>query len=221
MCGTAGYHTASVTGRETGPVGATNVRLESGMAIVAYPTAFPVTGSSLRGPQATWNKAAVRIGTDHASRRRAFRSIVGLPSDHWCVRKVARVTRDAKHRWAGGRWSWRSRGSRRLTLVVDLYNVLNLINSGWGAERVFPVGISSQNPVVNRLPLLRIVGFDPATQRFRYTVNEQVGVLPKVAIRTRSSSDCESSPKGAVSSRHCSPVRALPPGAGRRSRRPF
>ena len=67
----------------------------------------------------------------------------------------------------------------RATAMVDLFNALNLIDSDWGAERVLPIGISVQNPVVNRVPLLRIVGFDPTTSRFRYAVNEQAGVLPK------------------------------------------
>lgn len=40
-------------------------------------------------------------------------------------------------------------------------------------------GISPQNPVVNRVPPLRVVGFDAATQRYRYTVNETARVPPK------------------------------------------
>ena len=30
-----------------------------------------------------------------------------------------------------------------------------------------------------RQTLLRVVGFDPGSQRYRYTVNESAGVLPK------------------------------------------
>lgn len=67
----------------------------------------------------------------------------------------------------------------RATLTVDLFNALNAIDGDWGAERLLPLGISNQNPIVNRVPLLRIVGFDQATRRFRYTVNEQAGVLPR------------------------------------------
>jgi hypothetical protein len=67
----------------------------------------------------------------------------------------------------------------RAIAMVDLLNALNAIDSDWGAERVLPLGISVQNPVVNRVPLLRIVGFDPATNRYRYAVNEQAGVLSK------------------------------------------
>ena len=55
----------------------------------------------------------------------------------------------------------------------------NLINPEWGAQYLLPTGISSQNPVVKRVPLLRIVGFDHAAQRYVYSVNESAGVLPK------------------------------------------
>ncbi|MEO8449857.1 MAG: carboxypeptidase-like regulatory domain-containing protein [Gemmatimonadota bacterium] len=69
--------------------------------------------------------------------------------------------------------------TRRVDIIADLFNVLNTFDATWGAERAFPLGISAQNPVVNRIPLLRIVGFDPATLRFRYAVNEQAGALPR------------------------------------------
>ncbi len=65
-----------------------------------------------------------------------------------------------------------------LELTVDLFNALNLIDPAWGSTDQLPFGISAQNPLVNRLPLLRIVGFDPVAQRYRYQVNEQAGVLP-------------------------------------------
>lgn len=64
-------------------------------------------------------------------------------------------------------------------LIVDVFNLGNLLNRAWGAQYLLPSGISSQNPVVNRVPLLRVVGFDAAQQRYRYTVNEGAGVLPK------------------------------------------
>ena len=70
-------------------------------------------------------------------------------------------------------------GARSVELVVDVLNVGNLLNANWGAQYLLPVGISSQNPVVNRVPLLRIVGFDPGTRRYVYAVNESAGVLPK------------------------------------------
>jgi hypothetical protein len=70
-------------------------------------------------------------------------------------------------------------GTRQsLELTVDLFNALNLIDPAWGSTDQLPLGISAQNPLVNRLPLLRIVGFDPVAQRYRYQVNEQAGVLP-------------------------------------------
>lgn len=47
------------------------------------------------------------------------------------------------------------------------------------SERGGTRAVPSQHPVVNRVPLLRVVGFDAATQRYRSTVNETAGVLPK------------------------------------------
>lgn len=70
-------------------------------------------------------------------------------------------------------------GRRRAVVTLDLYNALNLVNSTWGAERLLPLGISSQNPIVNRVALLRAAGFDQATRRFKYAVNEQAGVLAR------------------------------------------
>lgn len=54
-----------------------------------------------------------------------------------------------------------------------------MLNKNWGAEYQLPVGISNQNPVVQRLPLLNVVGFNQATQQYAYTVNENFGVLQK------------------------------------------
>jgi hypothetical protein len=71
------------------------------------------------------------------------------------------------------------RGGRGAVLLLDVLNAGNLLNRRWGAQYLLPAGISSQNPVVTRLPLLRVVGFDPATQRYRYSVNEGAGVLTK------------------------------------------
>ena len=62
---------------------------------------------------------------------------------------------------------------------LDVFNVANLLNRNWGAEYQLPVGISNQNPVVQRIPLLNIVGFDQATRQYTYTVNENFGVLQK------------------------------------------
>jgi hypothetical protein len=62
---------------------------------------------------------------------------------------------------------------------LDVFNVANLINSNWGAEYQLPVGISNQNPVVQRLPLLNVIGFNQGTRQYVYTVNENFGVLQK------------------------------------------
>jgi hypothetical protein len=64
-------------------------------------------------------------------------------------------------------------------LIVDVYNVGNLLNSKWGSQQLLPQGISASNPTTQQLPLLNVVGFDQATRRYRYTVNENVGVLRK------------------------------------------
>jgi len=63
--------------------------------------------------------------------------------------------------------------------TLDIFNAGNLLNSSWGSQYLLPPGISSQNPVVNRIALLRVTGFDPTTRRYRYAVNESAGVLAK------------------------------------------
>ena len=68
---------------------------------------------------------------------------------------------------------------QHITLQWDVFNFPNLINKKWGADYQLPVGISNQNPVVQRVPLLNIVGFDQATKTYKYTVNENFGVFPK------------------------------------------
>ena len=62
---------------------------------------------------------------------------------------------------------------------LDVFNVANLINHNWGAEYDLPIGISNQNPVVQRIPLLNVVGFNQTTHQYLYTVNENFGVLQK------------------------------------------
>lgn len=64
-------------------------------------------------------------------------------------------------------------------LVVDVYNFANLLNSEWGGQYLLPQGISASNPISQQLALLNVVGFDQTTRRYRYTVNESVGVLRK------------------------------------------
>lgn len=92
----------------------------------------------------------------------------------------------------------RLKSPKRVALTVDLFNALNAIDSRWGAERALPLGISSQNPIVNRVPLLRIVGFDQATRRFRYAVNEAAGGLARSGDPYQFRSDSESNPRTAV-----------------------
>ena len=67
------------------------------------------------------------------------------------------------------------------SLTTDLLPryVANLLNSKWGGQYLLPQGISASNPTTQQLQLLNVVGFDQATQRYRYTVNENVGVLRK------------------------------------------
>jgi hypothetical protein len=62
-------------------------------------------------------------------------------------------------------------------LTVDVFNFANLLDGDWGGQYLLPQGISNQNPVVQRIPLLNVVGFDRATQRYVYSVNESFGVL--------------------------------------------
>ena len=62
---------------------------------------------------------------------------------------------------------------------LDVFNVANLLNHNWGAEYQLPVGISNQNPVVQRIPLLNVVGFNQITKQYIYSVNENFGVLQK------------------------------------------
>ncbi|MGH7516238.1 MAG: hypothetical protein ACREOC_02030 [Gemmatimonadales bacterium] len=64
-------------------------------------------------------------------------------------------------------------------LVVDVFDFANLLDHNWGGQYLLPTGISGQNPVIQRIPLLNVVGFDQAAQRYVYSVNESFGVLQK------------------------------------------
>ena len=68
---------------------------------------------------------------------------------------------------------------QRVELSADVFNAAHLLNRRWGSQRLLPAGISEQNPVTQRVPLLNVVGFDQATRRYRYTVNENFGVLTR------------------------------------------
>lgn len=52
-----------------------------------------------------------------------------------------------------------------LELTVDVFNVANLLNRDWGGE--YDLGAAQQ--------LMAVSGFDQATRRYRYRVNENVG----------------------------------------------
>lgn len=67
----------------------------------------------------------------------------------------------------------------RAELTLDCFNFLNLLDRDWGGQYLLPAGISNQNPVLQRIPLLNVTGFDRTTNRYRYTVNESAGVLAK------------------------------------------
>ena len=54
-------------------------------------------------------------------------------------------------------------------LTIDVFNLPNLLNPDWG-------GIYSAGGAQN---LLNVTGFDQATRRYRYTVNQNAGVLRK------------------------------------------
>jgi len=60
-------------------------------------------------------------------------------------------------------------GGRSMDLSLDVYNLLHLVNEDWGGVHSF--GGSRR--------LLTVTGFDPATQQFRYRVNENVGEIQK------------------------------------------
>ena len=68
---------------------------------------------------------------------------------------------------------------QRAELIVDVYNFANLVNASWGGQYLLPQGISATNPISQQLTLLNVVGFDQATHRYKYTVNENVRVLAK------------------------------------------
>ena len=63
----------------------------------------------------------------------------------------------------------RTFGGQAAELTIDVFNLPNLLNSDWGA--IYSAG-SAQN-------LLNVTGFDQATRRYRYTVNQNAGVLRK------------------------------------------
>ena len=57
---------------------------------------------------------------------------------------------------------------QQVELSLDIFNVANLLNSEWGGQTSF----GNRN-------LLNVSGFDQTTQQFRYSVNQNVGVVPE------------------------------------------
>ena len=131
------------------------------------PTTPPDVAASMRRVLANRQNLARHYIASHLGEV-AGRNTIATP---WTNHVDARIVRPFNVRGAGR--------VRHAELLIELFNVGNLLNRRWGAQYLLPVGISSQNPVVNRVPLLRVVGFDPAAQRYRYSVNESAGVLPK------------------------------------------
>ncbi len=68
---------------------------------------------------------------------------------------------------------------QRIEITADVFNAANLFSRKWGSQDLLPAGISDQNPVTQRVPLLNIVGFDQVTRRYTYTVNQNFGVLTR------------------------------------------
>ena len=67
-------------------------------------------------------------------------------------------------------YEWKIRGTHKLSLRCDMYNVLNLINYKWGYYNV----ISNTN-------LYSLSGFDASTNSFKYSVNTSAGAKTKAA----------------------------------------
>ena len=128
------------------------------------PRTDPAIATSMRKVLATPANVAAAYIRSHLGAV-AARNAIAMP---WTHRVDLRVLRNV-----------RIAGRTNLGITVDLFNVGNLINRSWGAQYLLPAGISTQNPVVNRVSLLRVTGFDPTLKRYRYSVNESAGALPK------------------------------------------
>jgi hypothetical protein len=151
-----------------------------------------VVNGDINGDESTSNDLAFVFDPDDAatpadvaaSMRRVLANPANVARDY-LRRNLGRV---AARNGAAAPWAGRidlrlartvGTGRGRVELTADIYNFANLLNREWGAQSLLPVGISNQNPVVQRIPLLNVVGFDPSTRRYRYTVNENFGVLQR------------------------------------------
>ena len=152
-----------------------------------------VVNGDINGDEATSNDLAFLFDPDDpatppdvaAAMRRVLGNAHNVARDYMRHHLGEIAGRNTVHApWSGridARLSKRlhSVGAQSAELTLDVFNFANLLNSRWGSQLVLPVGISSQNPVVQRIPLLNVVGFDQATRRYRYTVNESAGVLQR------------------------------------------
>ncbi len=152
-----------------------------------------IVNGDINGDEATSNDLAFIFDPDNPSTPAAVAASMRkvLDNPHNVAREYLRANlgRIATRNGAVVPWSGRAdvrferdfatRRGQSLALSLDIFNVANLLNSSWGGEYQLPVGISNQNPVVQRVPLLNVVGFNQSTRQYTYTVNENFGVLQK------------------------------------------
>ena len=152
-----------------------------------------VVNGDINGDEATSNDLAFVFDPDNASTPAAvatsMRRVLNNPDNiarHYLRANLGRI---ASRNGAFAPWTERvdvritkvvpTSHAQALTMALDIFNAANLLNRRWGAEYQLPAGISNQNPVVQRVPLLNVVGFNQATKSYVYTVNENFGVLQK------------------------------------------
>lgn len=152
-----------------------------------------VVNGDINGDEATSNDLAFVFDPDNASTPAAvaasMRRVLNNPDNIARQYLSANLGRVASRNGAFAPWTERidvriakvvpTSHAQALTIALDIFNVANLLNAKWGAEYQLPAGISNQNPVVQRVPLLNVVGFTQATKSYVYTVNETFGVLQK------------------------------------------
>lgn len=152
-----------------------------------------VVNGDINGDEATANDLAFIFDPDDANTpapiAASMRRVLNNPNNVARSHLRANLGRIATRNGAFAPWTERidvrmtralatTRG-QSLTIALDIFNVANLLNNRWGAEYQLPTGISNQNPVVQRVPLLNVIGFDQSTRQYIYSVNEDFGVLQK------------------------------------------
>jgi hypothetical protein len=152
-----------------------------------------VVNGDINGDEANGNDLAFVFDPDNPSTPRpvadAMRRVLANPSNIARDYLRANLGRIAPRNGVFAPWVGHAdvRATRAIRTVhgqwievgLDIFNVASLLNPAWGAEYQLPIAISNQNPVVQRIPLLNVVGFNQATRQYVYTVNENFGVLPK------------------------------------------